>query len=166
MADLPPISNCYLIREDNLYDRVSFVHIPETIPDSNAADYAEQQLYGRSEPVRAYSATGARSLSLSLIFVNHEEGKAKEEVFDRVNWLKHTIYPEYEADLVLPPPVLILLLGSFVRMRCIAKSVDVQWGAPYVPGTMYPMQAEVSISLEEVNPDPVSGSEILVGGVR
>ena len=131
---------------------IDFFYIPGEISEEVTPDWQDIVVIGRSSPLHAYGSTGARSVSLELNFF--AESNAKQEVFQKVQWIQSLKYPEYRGKFMKPPHKVSLIIGRFIGIDGILKSADVTWKAPFEVETMYPMFATVNITIEEAVDTP------------
>lgn len=145
-----------VIRDLTTQEGIYFYFIPEEITEDVEVSWEEATILGRSAPIVGYSGTGARTVSFLLHFHAHED--AYKEVFQPVMFLQSLKYPEYSGSFMRPPHKIRCIMGLwFLDITGILQGAQVTWKAPYdVTGSsMYPMAAEVSLSIKEVVETPV-----------
>jgi hypothetical protein len=174
------INGAYLWDEENPGDLCVFQNMPTEFSDSKSADWSDTVIPGRSEPIKGYAASSARSFSLNITFVESMDqgdtpgfvgpvgpgfpAPAPWYVRDKVNFCRSLVYPDYDAgDLVQPPHTVIFVVGKLIRSRCVCKDVGVTWKGPWDPVSLIPMIAEVQMTLEEVNTLPWGQKDVRAG---
>jgi hypothetical protein len=179
MSDMQrALDNAYLKDMEN-GEILNFGYIPEEISDTKAANYAQIDVPGRSEPIFGYINSGPREFSLHLKFIagigqtkfaasTEDETPANValitdspvSVLVKTRWLQSLMYPDYsKADYTLPPHKVLLSVGLLIKSVCIVPSVNVTYKSPY-DQNLLPFIAEVDISLQEVNTIPFGFSDI------
>lgn len=197
-----------------------FTHIQENYSISKAAQYSSSTVLGRSEPIRGYSNSGPRVLSLSLkvppddsVHASNETPQAASGIWyddrlgvymgggmevpgyqDRVaalvqvntqpdrdsqtaalmrqkwakiDFLQSLVYPYYDntSAIILPPPPVLVMIGTWLSMRGIVTSINFTHHAPYDVSTMTPYYTDVNLTIEEAD-QPYSFQDILTGKQR
>ena len=142
-----------IIREDTR-EVLYFQSMPQEIGDTSTPNWNDVQILGRSEPIRVYANTSARTFTFPLQF--HAFSDAREDVVNKVNFLRALQFPRYVRNVALNPPVFFLVIGDWLNERLICKSADVAWRGPWqigfdVPDEMVPMVAEVNLTCERVS---------------
>lgn len=179
MADIfQALDNAYL-SDLTTAEVLTFGYIPEEISDTKAANYAQIDVPGRSEPVFGYINSGPREIGLHLKFIAgigqtkfaapSSEGSIPDSgflddntlaVIYKTRWLQSLTYPDYSSsDYTLPPHKVLLSIGLLIKSECIVNSVNVIYKGPY-DGNLLPFIAEVDLSLYEVNQVPQGTSDI------
>jgi len=122
--------------DDTSSRSLPFINIPNELTESIDAQYNNIPIIGRSAPIFGYSFTGARTVSLELMFV----AEAPEDI-DRnltaVRFLQSFLYPVYEkaSNSMRPPHRVQLVLGTFLNIIGIVTNLSVNWQGPYHLGT-------------------------------
>jgi len=133
-----PITNAMLV--DTIQRRsVKFTYMPQEFSESKAAEWANVNILGRSEPIVSYAWSGARKFNLTLFFVAHGEQKNIEtEVLGPVRLIRSWVYPFYSsqqragtATRLATPPYVLLIVGTWLRQRCILNDYDLVYRAPW-----------------------------------
>jgi hypothetical protein len=178
------LNNAYLKDQQTAYV-LTFGYIPEEISDTKAANYAQIDVPGRSEPIFGYISSSAREISLHLKFIagigqtkfarpisddgplpnttEIEDGTLS--VMVKTRWLQSLVYPDYStSDYTLPPHTVLLSIGLLIKSECIVNSVNVVYKGPY-DGDLLPFIAEVDLSLYEVNPIPKGFQDVRLADV-
>lgn len=141
--------------------RLYFQFIEDGIPDSGNPRYNSIDVAGRSESYMAYAGGENRKVSLTLGFVSSvnqgDEGEAGVAV-RCAEWLRAVGSPSYfDGGISYGPPVLRLILGRFISMRCVLTNLNVTHSAPWVGGLSrfeYPLHERVEVEFTEVNNRP------------
>jgi len=141
--------------------RLYFQFIDEAIPDSGNPRYNSIDVMGRSEAYMSYAGGENRKVNLSLSFVSSvnqgDEGEAGVAV-RCAEWLRAVGSPSYfDGGISYGPPVLRLILGKFISMRCVLTNLTVTHAAPYVGGLSrfeYPLHVRAETEFTEVNNRP------------
>lgn len=145
---------------------IYFQSMPENFSDSKAPNWNQQEIVGRWTPVRGYSSSSPRTISLMLTFTSSidqaDNGSTYTNVLDNVNKLRSLTYPNYDSYAYSPDPV-ILKIGQMVFMKCIVTAFDCNWRSPWDLDTEVSMVAEVSITFEETNDNPLDASMVMNG---
>lgn len=143
-----------------------FTSMPETFSDAKAPNWSSQEIIGRWTPVRGYSSSGPRTISIMLTFHSGVD-KADSEgtkvlVLDKVNWLRSLTYPNYSNVAYSPDPVM-LRIGRMVFMKSIVTGFDCNWRAPWDLDEEISMIAEVSLTFEECSLIPLDAQQVRSG---
>jgi len=155
----------YFLIHDRTEATILLYFMPQEIQDSYSPVWNDQVIPGRSEPIRSYAHGGPRHVACNLVFMAQggtEElvGGAKAEVYDPVTLIRSAMYPRYSTT-VDAPPLVSLWIGKFLRIKGILKQAEVRWMGPWdVIGGMWPMRAELSITIDEVNPRALGRADI------
>lgn len=173
------------IKDLSTNEVLTFGYIPEEISDTKAANYAQIEIPGRSEPVFGYVSSGPRELSLHLKFIAGigqtkyaaltSDGETPSNsalvadntltVLTKTRWLQSLMYPDYStSDYTLPPHQVLLSIGLLIKSVCIIPSVNVTYKAPY-DEYLLPFIVEVDLSLYEVNKVPLGYQDVRLSNV-
>lgn len=159
LADSKPglIPSCFIVNTRSPDKRIAFVSMPASISQDFSADWRSETPVGRIEPIRVFEHTNATTLGFELQF--YAQGNAGKDVLDQIDMLRaFTVstterIPGGAADSTpteLPPPLALLIIGTFIRSFVIIKSVNVTWMEPYTSGDIMPMVAKAELSMEIV----------------
>jgi hypothetical protein len=107
---LVPIKNCFLSAKG----RTVYATVLPELSDKHAASYADEQIMGRSMPVKTYASSSDRTITWKWKFVNTDRETYVKNLED-YNFLKSLTYPidtpsgpvPYE-----PPPICNIRCGS------------------------------------------------------
>lgn len=141
-------------------------YMPQSFTETKQSNYAAIMPMGRSEPIMGYSGGGPRIFNFLLTFATTGTDPFNDVIAPV--WLVNSwLYPDYSERLANVPPRVLLVVGSWLRSRCIATRADTTyhgpWGrAPFsppglVPGelgaatdSMLPYYVEVNLVLQQV----------------
>jgi len=144
---------------------IKFQYMPESIGENKSANWQYIDILGRSEPIRFYSSSGPRSINLCLTF--HALSSRIDDVELKIRFLRSLVYPDYQAskstNTPFPPPVILLKIGEWLKMRSIVTNISVNRSGPWEPDTLYPTCAEVSLDIQELNVDPFDATDVFFG---
>lgn len=159
--------DCYVIVNGTT---MHFPCYPESISDTDTANYSAQNILGRSEPFQIYNNSGPRTVSVS--FTMHREmvhnGYSYEADYDYVenlvNLLKSACYPNYGSSIAAVKVTLVV--GKNTKITgIIGGNVNDNWSGPIIDGK-YQM-VDVSFSVVECTGNPLSQSQVKsLGGYR
>lgn len=138
-----------------------FQHNPESISDSKSPNVANITVPGFSHQKHHYVSGGARTISFDLKIAY--DGTDVNKVKNQVNWLMSLCYPEYDNKgfMKYSNSEVILNFGdTYKNKRCIVKSVGVKYTNWFEPRKLIPLEATVSIKLEEDSDTAISSSSI------
>jgi len=144
------------IRDQGGEDRrggIKFFHIPSEISESISANYDPQVIIGRSGPIFGYSSTGARVVSLEIIL--HAQQNPVSDVFEKIQFVKSFLYPEYVGNNLRPPRRIQVVMGQFLNVVGILLSLEPVWEAPYDVTSKFPHMAKFNLSITETLPEPL-----------
>lgn len=140
-GDLIPLEDCYiLVPVEGLaagqnYRLIQFFALPD-ISDSKSAAYNDEPIMGRSFPLKTYSHSENRVISMQIHMYHRKDEDAQRNLAD-YRLLQSVLYPRshYNAPYAPPPPCKLRcgeLLGAgeicAVLKSCSAKfPTDVPW---------------------------------------
>lgn len=142
-----------------------FPSMPDTFSDSKAPNWSSQEIIGRWTPVRGFSSSGPRTVSLMITFhtgVDQGDSKSGLDVNLDVMKLRSLTYPNYNGYAYSPDPI-ILRIGKMVFMKCIVTSFDCNWTSPWDLDQEVTMIAEVSLVVEECSLTPLDALMVQSG---
>jgi len=115
---LKPLKECYIMIPDGDGDfqKIELTNLPE-ITDSKSATYNDETIIGRSSPMKTYSQSDNRNISMQLHFVV----SAPDEIQKNLGYLRaiqSAVYPRDRSTSgpFLPPPVCRIKCGSLLSM--------------------------------------------------
>lgn len=118
------------------------------ISDSSSPNYADTDIVGRGELYKNWISTSNKELQITFQF--HVQGTGasalRREVTEPARFidaLKHNVY-DPGTDISYAPPTVLLQVGSLFLIRAVVTQADIQWQAPFDPGTLLPHHAEVA----------------------
>lgn len=146
---------------------IHFQLFPRSVSDGKQANWNDQEIIGRSHPIKGYSSSGSRTLSFSLeFFAALHQSDAIRDVQGECDKLQSLQYPEYGA-LIFPPSRVYAKVGS-LSIYGICSQCDIEYpdnGPWEVTGSYKPMYATASLTFEEVSDSPLSASERRDGAI-
>jgi hypothetical protein len=137
---------------------------PDDITEAHTANFEQIDIKSRSNPLQAYSGSGARTTDLS--FDIHEDDLrvsigANADIIQFVGQVKALTYPRYQGGVVIPPRVFIKI-GDFFRMKAFCGSVNVTWKKP-IRNNRY-ICASLQMSFTEILSLSFTADEVTTGG--
>jgi len=158
-------------------DTFVFQYFPETLSDSQSANYNSIDVPGGSHPIVQWINNGPRTLSFQAQFAHeqidpdltqNQTSKHNVDIDAAVARLRFFMYPHYEKRgeiLTSPPPILYLVIGK-TKLRHNSRSgasgvpvvmndIAVNYAAWHADGT--PRQANVDFTFQEVVQSPSKG---------
>lgn len=116
---------CYIMDLNTSAKVVFDVEMPETVNDSYVANFSDQVTQGRSSPFKAYSNSGPRTVSFTVVL----SLDYRRDLNSVVNSLRAMLKP-YKAT-VLTPPYVMVRIGDFLNIKAVPQSFDVVWKGGY-----------------------------------
>lgn len=118
-----------------------------TISDSKSANYASQTIYGRSNPVRSYSESGPRTITIGWSVFNTDEDI--ENNIKLIRAIQASVHPKYQYD---PPPICKLQCGKLLSSGVVDVLVT-NYKFNYSNDCVYnddliPFQIDIDLDLE------------------
>jgi hypothetical protein len=151
-GDLVPVPECTITIEDE--EIIMFI-LPD-ISDSKGASYNDEPIMGRSFPVKTYSYSENRSISIELHFI----ALKKEHIERNLRWLRliqSAVYPRdgQGGAPYRPPPVCQIKCGKLLGddgVCVVLKNYSVKFPPDQVwdQETLLPYKFDVSTSWEVV----------------
>ncbi len=121
---LVPIKNCYILIPYNRSDspimvgtpnfRLEFKVLPE-ISDSKSASYSDEPIMGRSNPLKTYSHSDNRAISINIHMVVSEPDDLTYNI-EALRAIQSAVYPRHsfgDAPYV-PPPICKIKCGRLL----------------------------------------------------
>lgn len=139
----------YYLWDHPLGDRLDITYwdTDSGISDTSAPNYADTDIVGRGELYKNWISTGNKELQITFQF--HVQGVGTSALRNEVllparflDALKHPVY-DPGTDLSYAPPTVLVQIGSMFLIRAIVTQADIQWMAPFEPGTQLAHHAEV-----------------------
>lgn len=134
-----------LIKNVRLGVSIPLTLAPKTISESISANFTQQAIVGKSQPVIAYTDTGARQLSISLEVSDEILPYGFNDITSYVRALKQLVYPSYSGDRVLAPECEVYIAN--VSMIGVCQSINVSWDGRY--GSNKIVKASVDMTFME-----------------
>jgi|688.fasta_scaffold287249_2 hypothetical protein len=146
---LNPIDDCYIIipyegarppesgRQSptfkffDKYVQIIMDNLPD-ISDTKSANYADETIIGRSNPVKTYSQSDNRSISMQLHFIVSKQNDLYENLA-KLRAIQSAVYPregEGGGSPFIPPPVCKMKCGNLLGTKeicVILKSYSVKF---------------------------------------
>lgn len=112
---LTPISNCYI--DIPGAKKIVLDNLPE-ISDTKSASYADETVIGRSNPIKTYSQSDNRSITMQLHFVISKPSDVNTNL-ENLRAIQSACYPrEGEGGApFIPPPVCKIKCGKLLSAR-------------------------------------------------
>ncbi len=153
-AKLNPINNCFI----NIpgFGQIIFDNLPE-ITDSKSVSYNDEPLIGRSQPLKTYSHSDNRVISMTLHFIATGQTDILSNL-EKLRAIESASYPKYETTSGAPyePPVVCIIkcgrllddnpLCVVLKNYSIKFPTDVAWDAE----TLLPYKFDVETTWETV----------------
>lgn len=161
-----------LLRRKYPFDRIEFTYMPEEISESGGdPSWNEVEIMGRFAPYSVYGSNSSQEISLNLAFFAHND--CISDVKMKVDFIRGIKYPVIHEGITYRPPALLFVVGDFINRRVLLTAADVTYKSPWYlssnnDGTqtrysLFPMQAEVSLTLRYVPEEFMSGPDIMRG---
>ena len=137
-------NRCYAILyyRNNTYSAIRLPCYPETISDSASPSWNPQQPMGRVGALVAYTGTSNRKHGFS--FTLHREMECGTEIEDVLQFLRKTIYPQYDNN-GLYPPITKFVFGKMV-FKGYVDSMSFDWQKPIIDGLYQVCNVSVNIT--------------------
>lgn len=151
-GDLQPISNCFMqIEGVKVYPRI----MPD-ISSQKSASYNDEAIVGRSFPVKTFSHSENRSISIEWHFIALKESDVQKNL-NELRLIESATYPRdgQNGAPYRPPPVCRLQCGKLLGddgVCAILRSYSVKFPTDQVldEQTLLPYTFDVSMSWEVV----------------
>lgn len=154
-GDLAPIDNCYLRIPG--FGIVTFYAVPD-ISESKSAQYNDENIPGRSFPLKTYSHSGDRTISMTI----HLYVRKKTDVSQNIATLRaiqSCLYPQ-DAGVggtapFIPPPICQIRCGYQLadgELCVILKSCNTRYptDVPWDEETYFPYKLDIETSWDIV----------------
>jgi hypothetical protein len=168
---LTEISKCYIDIPN--YKKIVLNNLPN-ITDAKSAQYNDEAVIGRSMPLKTYSHSENRSISMQLHFFITEE-KDVEINLKHLRALESAVYPRDEKSGAnapfVPPPICRIRCGDLLSTEdicCILKQysvtfpTDVSWDDTYF--TPYKFDVDTQWEVVYKTADLPGQHRILISG--
>lgn len=146
-----------------------FQLMPRSINDSDAAQYTEYDILGRSTPLRGYVKGGPRSLEFAaqLFYdpIADGPGRSKGAIKKDIDFLRSLVRPDYAGGL-RPPHRCLIVIGANIQMIGVLDSVNVQYASDttvWDPGPGLAHGAVVALKFSEVKDIPLDTYDVRGG---
>ena len=165
-GDLVPIPNCTI---EIAGETIPMYILPE-ISDSKSATYTDTAIMGRATPVKTYSQSENRTITMELHFI----ALRKEHILRNIQWLRliqSAVYPRDDGGQApyLPPPICKITCGELLSadgLCCVLKSYSVRFPPDQVwdETTLLPYKFDVSTTWDAVYASSdLPGQEMIAG---
>jgi hypothetical protein len=127
-GSLIPISDCYIIipidgrgrsglSEGENEIKITLDILPD-ISDSKSANYNDETVIGRSSPLKTYSNSDNRSITMQLHFIVSKPSDVTENL-QKLRAIQSAVYPRDGANGApfIPPPVCRIKCGSLLSAQ-------------------------------------------------
>jgi hypothetical protein len=113
-GDLAPIPNCDIVVPTSRGQHLIPMRILPEISDSKSATYQDEQVIGRSFPIKTYSHGENRSITMKVHFVILKSRDAFDNI-QHLRALQSAVYPrESNSSPYLPPPICKIRCGHLL----------------------------------------------------
>ena len=141
-----------------------------TVSENLPVSYSSPgNILGRSVPVLGYDNTGARTVAINLeLFAGapyrpdldpKTDSDLVETLHKDLDLLKSFEYPDYSSAIVIPPPMVLLSIGSSLKIRGALQGLQIEYSRPF-DSKNRPMMASVSFTVTQVSEDPPDNYDI------
>lgn len=132
----------YIVELAEPFERLEVQFMPEDYNISRRANYGKVMVTGRNTP-RYHFTGGEDALNMKLQFMAHSE--VGDEVYKKINWLRSLTYSDSFSG---PTRNVKIVFGALYRgVTWLITAVDAKPIRFDHRKQMYPIQAEVNISL-------------------
>lgn len=152
-GDLIPINNCYIM-VPGTGEPITFKILPE-ISDQKSAAYNDEPIIGRAFPLKTYSHSENRSISIQLHFVTIKRNDVETNL-SNLRKIQSAVYPRSGGGAsFVPPPVCKIKCGEILAKRelcCVLRSYSVKFPTNVVwdEEKLLPMKFDVDTTWEVV----------------
>lgn len=147
-------------------------NLPESTSESLPVSWdTSANVRGRSVPPVGYTSTGPRSLSLEIVLVagaGYYVSKTKNPVdmmYEDIRFLQSLVYPDYSTAILQTPPLVLLSLGSALKLRGVVNSLNITYEGTKDSSNRY-MKAIISLSVSQVSDEPPGLLDMRAGNIR
>lgn len=154
-GDMIDLDDCYVFIPQR--GRIKLHALPD-ITDSKSASYNDEPIIGRSFPLKTYSHSENRAISMQLHFYVRKSSDISENVFN-LRALESAVYPRDSSSgsnaPFIPPPVCRIKCGSLLadeEICVILKSYSVKFptDVPWDDKRFIPFKFDVDLSWEVI----------------
>ena len=170
-------ARCYIripskIQGTAITDTMIKLYTLPDVSDTKTASYSNESVVGRSSPIKTYSHSDDRQISIQLHFVTDCEDRVWENL-KYLRMLQSAVYPQYDTTDVpyYPPPVCKIVIGQLLgkcplcavlKSYAVRYPTDVAWDEI----TFLPQKFDVDTSWEVVyRPTNLPGQEKILRDV-
>ena len=141
---LAEITNCYITipSQKGAGTTITLRALPD-ISDSKQAQYNDENVIGRASPIKTYSHSAARTISMGLHFyITHPDDEKDNAKYLRA--LESAVYPQDGSGGApfIPPPICTINCGKLLATKPLCAILmsysvkfppDVAWTKDYLP---------------------------------
>jgi|APSaa5957512576_1039674.scaffolds.fasta_scaffold41410_3 hypothetical protein len=164
-GQLIEIENCFI--EIPPFGKIKMKALPE-ISDSKSASYNDESIMGRSFPLKTYSHSENRAITMTVHFYTIQK-KDIEENLNSMRALESAVYPREQNGMpFVPPPVCKIKCGKLLAdetLCVILKSYSVKFPTDVVwdEDTYMPYKFDVETNWEVVyKSDDLPGQQKII----
>lgn len=150
-------------------------YLPENYTESFPISWdTNANIQGRSVPPTGYNNSGPRSIPIEIMLVAGAgyyslPGKDLNSVMDLmykdISFIKSLTYPDYDYTIVQPPSLVLLSLGSKIKLKGVVSNLSFTYYKP-VDSQSRSMRVGVSFTVSQVSDEPPGRSDILSNNIR
>ena len=129
-GQLVELEQCYI--DIPRTGRITFNNLPD-ISDQKSASYTDEAVIGRASPMKTYSHSDNRSISIQLHFLVTKPSDAPTNL-QKLRWLESAVYPRQgysgQGPPFVPPPVCKIKCGPLLASQplcAVLKSYSVKY---------------------------------------
>ena len=149
MALTAPYNQGVIIPIDGGGGVIRFQYNPDTVNGPSAqAKWAQIEVSGREFPYLQYSNGNVSQIRFDLIFATRDDSGAS--VKSRWQSLNSLTIPSSRGGGLSRPPIVMLILGTFLRERCVVAEITPYFRigrGPNFADSLLPDQARIGITL-------------------
>lgn len=149
--------NCYIMNL-NTGMKVNFITTPQTITESLSANFGQQTIPGRSDPLFYYTNSGPRNVTFTMTIV---DDYTPYGIVYTVNQLKAMVYPHY-VGMTIHPPRCYLSIGRFLTLTGFLQNIEVTWQSTPIREQIY-QYADVAFTFTQAVQVPYSDVQVEQG---
>lgn len=153
-----PVRRTGIAAIGSTYETIDFYALPE-LNTSKTSEFANENIIGRSFPIKSYVSSGDRTIGLKCpFFAQRKEDIAKNWKILRL--LESTVYPDDDTTVFayIPPPICLVRVGYLLTaenngfLSVVIRSVtpsyptDVAWDE----STYLPYAFEIDLQMEVI----------------
>ena len=164
-GSLVPINDCYIIipiikNRDITQGQNEFKIILDVLPDisdTKSASYSDENIIGRSAPLKTYSNSDNRSITMQLHFIVSKPADVQGNL-QKLRAIQSAVYPRdgFESAPFVPPPVCKIKCGNLLcssgELCVVLKQYSVKFPTEVAwnENTFTPMKFDVDTTWDVV----------------